>query len=432
MTQTVHASSSRAVDPARLVRTALGLPPKQERPVELEPVDRSLTVREELLFRAATRRTLRAATELAGITVAGLTALNALGMTLLFPERQAQVLAINGIEGVVGLSVTVLALGRWRLPPLPLATALAFSTIVTVLHLLVFVPESRTTSLMLLVVLPPAIALFLPWSVAYQAGWLLAGASALAAFTVAGAGAVVPATDWVGAWLILAIAGLASLVGCVGASSLRRRSFGHQMQARRAHARTVASETELKRLNGELARGMRTDPLTGLGNRLRLDEELATATARSSRYGTDWAIALLDLDGFKAYNDSLGHVAGDAALRAVAAALAASVRAADTVCRFGGDEFVVLMPEQPLEGAARAAERIRRAVEDLRLHFPTPSGPQVLTISAGIAQLGRSAAHDEDEVLRAADAALYRAKGAGHNWVEAMPLAAHRWSPIAP
>jgi diguanylate cyclase (GGDEF)-like protein len=405
----------------------------QERPAEPEPADRSLTVREQLLFRAATRRTLRAATELAGATVAGVAALNALGMTLVFPERQAaQVFAINGIEGVVGLSVTVLALGRWRLPPLPLAFALAFSTIVAVLQALVVIPESQTTSLMLLVVIPPAVALILPWSVTSHAGWLLAGASVLAAFTVSAAGAAVPAADWADAWVIFVISGFASLVGCARASSLRRRSFGHQMQARSAHVRAFARQAELERLNGELARGMRTDPLTGLGNRLRLDEELATATARSSRYGNDCAVALLDLDGFKDYNDALGHVAGDAALRAVAAALVASVRAADTVCRFGGDEFVLLMPDQSLEGAARAAERIRRVIGDLRLPFPTPSGPQVLTISAGTALLGRGAAHDEDEVLRAADAALYRAKGAGHNWVEAMPLAAHRWSPIAP
>jgi diguanylate cyclase (GGDEF)-like protein len=402
------------------------LSPTLERAAEPERADWSLTVREQSAFRAATRRTLRAATKLAGITVAGLAAINAVGMTLLFPERQAQALAINGIEAVVGLGVTVLAFGRWRLPPLPLASALALSAVLTVLFLLVFVPESRTTSLMLLALIPLAVALFLPWRVAFQAGWLLAGASALAAFTVSAGGVGVPAAEWVGVWLVLVISGLASLVGCLGSSSVRRRSFGHQMQARRAHARTFARQAELERLNGEQARGMRTDPLTGLGNRLRLNEELATATARTSRYGADCALALFDLDRFKDYNDALGHVAGDAALRAVATALATSVRAVDSVCRFGGDEFIVLMPEQPLEDAARAAERIRRAIEDLRLCFPTSSGPQVLTISAGIALLGRGAARDADEVLRTVDAALYRAKRAGHNRVDATPVSAQR------
>ena len=194
---------------------------------------------------------------------------------------------------------------------------------------------------------------------------------------------------------VLAISALVSLAGSFGKARVRRRAFEHQMEARSAHLATVAREAELERLNGELALVTRQDPLTGLGNRRRLDEELTAATARATRYGNDCAIALLDVDGFKPYNDSLGHVAGDAALRDVAAALVASARATDTVCRFGGDEFVVVMPEQPLEGAARAAERMRRAVEDLQLRYPTPSGPQVLTISAGIALLGRSAAHDE-------------------------------------
>ncbi len=98
----------------------------------------------------------------------------------------------------------------------------------------------------------------------------------------------------------------------------------------------------------------------------------------------------------------------------------------DIVCRFGGEEFVVVMPEQSLEGGARVAERIRGAIEALQLHYPTPSGPQTLTISAGIALLGRGAAHDEDEILRTVDAALYRAKGAGRNRVEGMPPSADR------
>ncbi len=174
----------RAVDPARLARAALELPPGQRRPAEPEAPDHPLTVREQALFRAATRRALRAATGLAGITVAVLAPVNALGMTALFPERQTQILTINGIVAVVGLGVAVLVLGRWRLPPLPPAVGLAFSTVMGVLFLLVFVPASRTTSFMLLVLIPPAVALFLPWTVAAQAALLLAGAAALAVFTV--------------------------------------------------------------------------------------------------------------------------------------------------------------------------------------------------------------------------------------------------------
>jgi diguanylate cyclase (GGDEF)-like protein len=252
---------------------------------------------------------------------------------------------------------------------------------------------------------------------------LLAGALVVAVFTVASPRGAVQFDEWFGAGTVLAISALVSLAGSFGKARVRRRAFEHQMEARSAHLSTVAREAELERLNDELALVTRSDPLTGLGNRRRLDEELTAATARATRYGNDCAIALLDLDGFKPYNDSLGHVAGDVALRDIAAALVASARATDTVCRFGGDEFVVVMPEQPLEGAARATERMQRAVEDLQLRYPTPSGSQVLTISAGIALLGRNAARDEDEVLRQADAELYRAKEAGRN-----PVAVSRLS----
>ena len=169
----------------------------------------------------------------------------------------------------------------------------------------------------------------------------------------------------------------------------------------------------------------RVDPLTGLGNRLRLDTEITAAAARATRYDNHCIIVMLDLDRFKDYNDALGQVAGDAALQSVATAITATVRAVDVVCRFGGEEFVVLMPEQTVEAGARAAERIRRAIEALQLRYPTPSGPQVLTISGGVALLGRGEAYDKDGTLRAADAAFYRAKRGGRNRVEGVARTAH-------
>jgi diguanylate cyclase (GGDEF)-like protein len=412
-----RARTSRAYALARLARTALGLPSAQERRVAPEPADRSLTVREQSLFRATTRRALRAATVLGGFTLTAVALPFDIGMSLLVPERQLLLFAIVGIEAAFILGVTVLALGHWRLPPLPLAFALALSLTVEMSCLLAFVPELHLPTLMLFALLPPAIALFAPWGPTAQAGWLLAGALVVAVVILAAPRGAVQFDEWFGAGTVLAISALVSLAGSFGKARVRTRGFEHQMEARSAHVATVAREAELERLNGELALATRRDPLTGLGNRRRLDDELTAATARAIRYGNDCAIALVDVDGFKTYNDSLGHVAGDAALREVATALVASARATDTVCRFGGDEFVVVMPEQPFEGAARAAERMRQAVEDLQLRYPTPSGSQVLTISAGIALLGRNAAHDEDEVLLQADAELYRAKEAGRNRV---------------
>jgi diguanylate cyclase (GGDEF)-like protein len=413
--------------PLRSVRSALAVPLLPWPAADLDlPGAGTMTDRDHRLYRAATRRTMRVATGLAGITVALLASIDAVGMASLFPARLTEAVAINGVEGIIGLCLAAVALGPARRWPTPLAFGLAFSTVVTVLHLLVFVPESRVTSFMLLALLPPSVALFLPWTATVQAAWVLAGAGALVIFAVSSAGHAVAPTDWTGAWLVLTISGLASLVGCLGAGSVRRAAFARQMELRRSRAGALAREAELGRLTGELARAARTDPLTGLGNRLRLNDELAAATARSARYGNDCAVALLDLDHFKDYNDSLGHVAGDAALQAIATTLRTKVRGADTVHRFGGEEFVVLMPEQGLAGACQAAERLRVAVAECELSYPIDGGTRVLTISAGVALLGRRAALDGDEVLRAADAALYRAKHAGRNRVVPSPGAPDR------
>ncbi|HVC43022.1 MAG TPA: GGDEF domain-containing protein [Candidatus Saccharimonadales bacterium] len=384
-----------------------------------------LTAREELLYRAADRRTLRVATRIAGATAVGFSLVNGLSLAVQFPERRAAVLAFSATQAAIAISAIVVTRRHWRLPPIAIAFALALSAIGTVLSMLVFVPESRVMSSMLLAMFPPAMALFLPWSVRAHALWLLAFALVPLAFSTTALGAAGPAAS-IGVWAIFAISGVISLIGCASASGRRQRAFALQMRARRAHVQAVTREAELKRLNGELAEATRTDPLTGLGNRLRLEAEIADAAAHSARYDKDSTIVMFDLDRFKDYNDALGHVAGDAALRSVAAAMAANVRVVDIVCRFGGEEFVVLMPEQSLEGGARVAERIRCAIEALQFHYPTSNGPQVLTISAGVALLGRGAAHDEDEILRTVDAALYRAKRAGRNRVEGMPRSADR------
>ncbi|MHB8490144.1 MAG: GGDEF domain-containing protein [Candidatus Dormibacteria bacterium] len=432
MTRAFHAAARERFDPGSAGANCAPVTTDRELLIRRGRADQSLTARDELRLRAETRRSLRTATKLGGITAAGLMALLGLGIVLVFPGREAQMLAIAAFQIMVDISVLLLVRGRLRLPPLPIAFVLALSNVGTVLSMLVLLSEIRFTTLMLLAIFPPAVALFLPWSVRVQAAWLLVFAAALLAISVSTLGAAVSVAEWIGVWLALVISAVTSLVGCASASKLRRRAFVLQMLARRAHAKTVARETELECLNGELAQATRTDPLTGLGNRLRMDAEITAATARATRYGNECTIVMFDLDRFKDYNDALGHIAGDAALCSVATAMAATVRAVDIVCRFGGEEFVVLMPEQSLEGGARAAERIRCAIEGLQLQYPTPRGPKVLTISAGIALLGRSQAHDEDEILRTADAALYRAKRAGRNRVEGMPVSAERTSIAGP
>lgn len=182
------------------------------------------------------------------------------------------------------------------------------------------------------------------------------------------------------------------------------------------HGRLHDQAAELTRLNQELFASSRLDPLTGLGNRLRMAEDLASQAARAKRYGRPFCIGLCDVDAFKSYNDLAGHQAGDVVLRQVAQALAAACRDSDDVYRYGGEEFLVLLPETELPGGQLALERLRAAVADLNVPHPRLPDSRV-TISAGVAahEPGLSTA----ELVARADAALYRAKCAGRDRVEA-------------
>jgi diguanylate cyclase (GGDEF)-like protein len=187
----------------------------------------------------------------------------------------------------------------------------------------------------------------------------------------------------------------------------------------------IAAErtTELHRqLHGDA----RQDALTGVGNRRRLAEDLEALSGRVARYGHIYCVALFDIDHFKALNDRAGHRAGDDVLRAVARALSDTIRGGDTMYRYGGEEFLVLLTEQSLDGAARAAERLRAAVEALNL--PHPGGGPV-TVSSGVTGPGSSSSCSSEELIEQADQALYRAKALGRNRVEVTaPVAA----PVAP
>jgi diguanylate cyclase (GGDEF)-like protein len=154
----------------------------------------------------------------------------------------------------------------------------------------------------------------------------------------------------------------------------------------------------------------RTDPLTGLGNDRAFDEGLQDEVARAGRYGGPLSLLIADVDGLKAINDRDGHSAGNAALRAVARALADHARQTDLIARIGGDEFALLAPYTEARDALALGERIR-------LLLAGSSAIDGLTVSIGVATLdpGRPAG----ELFEAADAALYEAKRQGRNRVTA-------------
>ena len=177
--------------------------------------------------------------------------------------------------------------------------------------------------------------------------------------------------------------------------------------------------TDRKALEEELERLSQRDPLTGLFNRRRFDEELQKQLAYTRRYGNGGALLLLDLDRFKEINDEYGHAAGDEALCAVAEALQANLRISDTigrdaagiVARLGGDEFAVLLPEVDAEEARAVADRLVAAVAAVE---PTFEGrPSKLAVSVGIALYDEYGCPPAEDLAAAADRAMYEAKARG-------------------
>lgn len=163
----------------------------------------------------------------------------------------------------------------------------------------------------------------------------------------------------------------------------------------------------------EAVRASLTDGLTGAGNRINLDNVLGREVDQATRYQQPLSILVLDLDHFKSINDLHGHVAGDYVLKMVANTLKASSRCADMTFRFGGEEFVILLNQTDIAGAKITAERIRRNIESLSLHYGNKQIP--VSISVGVAGLGHN--EDKESLLHRADKALYQAKQNGRNQV---------------
>lgn len=225
--------------------------------------------------------------------------------------------------------------------------------------------------------------------------------------------------------LRLAALGLLIWVGLMFSRRLRREVAE---QARLQQTIETANEqletsvrertAELQAANEQLAALSSTDALTGLANRRRFDEVWAAEWQRAARMGLPLALALIDVDHFKAYNDHYGHQAGDVCLRQVAALLAAEVRrSGELVARYGGEEFVLVLPGATATEARVVAERIRSVVQAQGMpHEHSPVAPLV-TVSIGVASGLVQRAEQAEALLKEADVALYLAKDQGRNRV---------------
>jgi two-component system, cell cycle response regulator len=175
-----------------------------------------------------------------------------------------------------------------------------------------------------------------------------------------------------------------------------------------AAGRTKILQEELVEQTQRLENQLFEDPLTRLYNRRFLFSQLAALVSAARRHGRPLTVAMVDLDGFKAVNDTRGHDTGDEVLVAAAEALQRALRAEDVLGRLGGEEFLALLPDTDAVAAARTAERLRAAVAEA-------GGPVAVTASVGWAVLEDG--EEPDEVVRRADTALYAAKAAGRNRV---------------
>jgi two-component system, cell cycle response regulator len=191
----------------------------------------------------------------------------------------------------------------------------------------------------------------------------------------------------------------------------------HELQVRlRAGKRIVTLQAELIEARENLRVQATHDPLTGVWNRRAILEILGNDLARSRREGPSVAAVIADLDHFKRINDTYGHAAGDMALCEAVSRMRALLRPYDAIGRYGGEEFLIVLPGCTAQDALRLAERLRLGISQETVTIP--GGRVVVTSSLGVAASDTVAAPDATSLVRAADAALYRAKACGRNRIE--------------
>lgn len=183
-------------------------------------------------------------------------------------------------------------------------------------------------------------------------------------------------------------------------------TIGSQVGAAVENARLYEKTLELAQMDG----------LTGLANRRYLMQRLQQEVDRAERYTTSLSVLILDLDKFKSFNDTYGHLKGDELLRQFSTLLKGQVRSSDIAGRYGGEEFCVVLPNTSIKGAGAIAEHIRKAMEEMKLTMGEGQPPAGRTVSIGVAEF--SLGDSVEKLVSIADAALYRAKESGRNRVE--------------
>ena len=369
-------------------------------------------------FRAVQRRRTRAASRAGFLVIAVAVGFDAV--------------ALLGLEGsetgiAVVLSATTIGIalvGWWVLPrtfrrfPEPVAFIVALGVAVTTAATGLTIPSLAIQTAGYLLVIPVLVALVVPWRTLTHVRWLLAYAVvAIGFFTVPSD--TFSASERSDVVVVLLVSLGASLAGHVLLQSSQIRSFAQVERIRTLQRRVTADMVELERAHHALELTARTDPLTGAGNRRRLDEDLRAVRAHIQRSSFVYGFVEIDLDRFKAINDVRGHAAGDDVLRSVVEAIQGSLRANDAIYRLGGEEFFVILSVPTLDALAAATERLRTIVLELGIEHPANPPHDLVSASLGGALIGPTDLADSDDAwLHRVDTALYAAKARGRNRVE--------------
>lgn len=343
-------------------------------------------------------RQLRGTLRVGGPLVAAILIGTGLLMASRFPANRSLLLAVWGAAGLFTLLIFAGAMRPRRQAAVPLSVAFTIGPLVAII-VTTTEPGALLGVSSAYAMLPVAVPLFLAWTTRLRTTWLLGYVGLVGTLLLL---PLFPHLNSGQRIDLISNTSLGALIGWVGGELLERLRI-----------RSINQEVELRRLNRELRVRATTDALTGLGNRRQLDDDLRTLGRLSVDVGRLCAVIMIDFDRFKQLNDALGHADGDEALRRVSTALQDTIRARDRIYRYGGEEFLVIMPGATIGDGVAAAERMRAAVAALQIS--TGDG-RTLTISCGVAH---SLLQRErwEAVIAAADSALYEAKATGRDRV---------------